>query len=943
SSMASQTITVADSTSPVLAGVPSSTTVQCGSVPAAATPTASDNCDSNPNISFHETSASGSCANSYVLTRTWTATDACGNSSSATQTITVTDTTAPVLAGVPSNTTVQCSAVPTAATPTATDNCDSNPNVSVSEVTAAGSSANNYTITRTWTATDVCGNTSTAQQVITVTDTTVPVLVGVPASTTATCSSVPTAASPTATDNCDASPNVALVETSTQTGSGCSHDSYTITRTWTATDSSGNTSTGVQTITVTPVAPVITGFPANATYSCASSVPLANDTLVTASESCGATVTITHDADVISGQTCANHYTITRTYHATSACGTVVSHSQTITVDDSTAPTITGFPVDATYTSANQIPAANDSLVTATDNCGAGVTITHSADVTANVVDAHHFQVQRTYAATDACGNATSQTQTFTINSAATVTVAITGSVDVVTNKPTWTFHGTASGENPISAVRYSLNGGAPVTASGTTAWTAALSLIAGTNTFAVYAVDNQNNQSSISNAVVFYAASNKFAVVVQDWPHKASRTTATFASNPTLIGKKIELGKSYTITAQPGTNHRFLGWAHGTNASDAVFSTNPTLTFIYATNTPLVARFEDPFYYIKGAYSGLFSEPTVSPLSAGYISIAMPESRDSSANTLSAKVINGGVKTSVSAKNARFDMNGHSQFTAAAMTVDLYADLSSAFTGVITGTVTTVSWTANVTLYRDIDKTQVPAAARFTMLLPPQGDSPNGYGYGAINRLKSGVVAVAGTLADGSAWSAQAGKPSPDGRWPLFAELYKKNANGVLWGWLQFTNDQQGVTGNLYWFRPPNINSTSGGGTVLTYSAGITNTNIVIIGSPYLPPASPASPALNWSTNGVVFLYDGVRKGVTNIVSLSGQTLSTVNSIDYPNTNKVTLKVTGKTGFVGTAFQDPNDKKTDKIKGVLLQNQAMAAGLFYRTNAGQFLLQELP
>ena len=37
----------------------------------------------------------GSCADNYVLTRTWIATDNCGNSSDCKQTITVTNTTGP--------------------------------------------------------------------------------------------------------------------------------------------------------------------------------------------------------------------------------------------------------------------------------------------------------------------------------------------------------------------------------------------------------------------------------------------------------------------------------------------------------------------------------------------------------------------------------------------------------------------------------------------------------------------------------------------------------------------------------------------------------------------------------------------------------------------------------------------------------------------------------
>jgi hypothetical protein len=75
-----------------------------------------------------------------------------------------------------------------------------------------------------------------------------------------------------------------------------------------------------------------------------------------------------------------------------------------------------------------------------------------------------------------------------------------------------------------------------------------------------------------------------------------------------------------------------------------------------------------------------------------------------------------------------------------------------------------------------------------------------------------------------------------------------------------------------------------------------------------------------------------GVTNGVDKALTVSG-----------PNTNKIILKVTTTTGVVGLSFKDPNDHKTDHIKGVLLQNQAMAAGLFYRTNAGQFLLEQTP
>ncbi|MBA6154908.1 hypothetical protein, partial [Gelidibacter maritimus] len=59
-----------------------------------------------------------------TIVREWTVTDNGGNTTTDTQTITVIDSTNPILVGVPADVTVQCDAIPTVPTVTATDNCD---------------------------------------------------------------------------------------------------------------------------------------------------------------------------------------------------------------------------------------------------------------------------------------------------------------------------------------------------------------------------------------------------------------------------------------------------------------------------------------------------------------------------------------------------------------------------------------------------------------------------------------------------------------------------------------------------------------------------------------------------------------------------------------------------------------------------------------------------
>ncbi|MBL8000229.1 MAG: gliding motility-associated C-terminal domain-containing protein, partial [Candidatus Kapabacteria bacterium] len=333
-STASQTINVIDDSAPVIAALPAPSTISCPAQPQFAQATASDACGSTFTLTFNDVTTNGQCAGSYSITRTWTATDSCGNTSTASQTINVIDDSAPVIAALPAPSTISCPAQPQFAQATASDACGSTFTLTFNDVTTNGQCAGSYSVTRTWTATDSCGNTSTASQTINVIDDSAPVIAALPAPSTISCPAQPQFAQATASDACGSTFTLTFNDVTTN---GQCAGSYSVTRTWTATDSCGNTSTASQTINVIDdSAPVIAALPAPSTISCPAQPQFAQ---ATASDVCGSTFTLTFN-DVTTNGLCAGAYSVTRTWTATDSCGNTSTASQTINVIDDSAPVI---------------------------------------------------------------------------------------------------------------------------------------------------------------------------------------------------------------------------------------------------------------------------------------------------------------------------------------------------------------------------------------------------------------------------------------------------------------------------------------------------------------------------------------------------------------------------------------------------------------------------
>ncbi|HZV70832.1 MAG TPA: hypothetical protein VFG10_14855, partial [Saprospiraceae bacterium] len=404
-SFATQTINVQDITAPVIAALPNETTIDCSETPVFATATATDACGSDFTLNSNDETTPGLCAGSYSITRTWTATDECDNVSSATQTINVQDITAPVISALPTETTIDCSETPVFATATATDACGSDFTLNSNDVTTPGLCAGSYSITRTWTTTDACGNVSFAVQTINVQDITAPVIAALPTETTIDCSETPVFATATATDACGS--DFTLNSNDVTTPGLCS-GSYSITRTWTATDECDNISSAAQTINVQDItAPVIAALPTETTIDCSETPVFAT---ATATDACGSDFTLNSN-DVTTPGLCAGSYSITRTWTATDECDNVSSATQTINVQDITAPVIAALPNETTIDCSGTPVFA---MATATDACGSDFTL-NSNDVTTPGVCAGSYRITRTWTATDECDNVSSATQTINV------------------------------------------------------------------------------------------------------------------------------------------------------------------------------------------------------------------------------------------------------------------------------------------------------------------------------------------------------------------------------------------------------------------------------------------------------------------------------------------------------------------------------------------------
>ncbi|MDA9019431.1 hypothetical protein N9I59_00160, partial [bacterium] len=215
------------------------------------TPTTLDNCtvvsveNNNPTLTFLN----------GVNTLTWVVTDNASNTTTVTQTITVNDNENPVLIIPASFVSTTCSVVIDVASASATDNCTTSLTPSYT-IESNGGIIGLGSNTIIWRVTDDAGNTVSATQLITVSDTTDPEIIA-----PSNLDNVKTddgfcvaknldLGTPTTTDDCAVVGFIGTIAGYTGVLSDYEYPIGVTTVTWTVSDTAGNTSSTIQLITV---------------------------------------------------------------------------------------------------------------------------------------------------------------------------------------------------------------------------------------------------------------------------------------------------------------------------------------------------------------------------------------------------------------------------------------------------------------------------------------------------------------------------------------------------------------------------------------------------------------------------------------------------------------------------------------------------------------------
>lgn len=243
------------------------------------------------------------------------------------------------------------------------------------------------------------------------------------------------------------------------------------------------------------------------------------------------------------------------------------------------------------------------------------------------------------------------------------------------------------------------------------------------------------------------------------------------------------------------------------------------------------------------------------------------------------------------------------------------------------------VAGDATAAAYLNLPLTGPATSGSYTVAFPSKAQTPTraehtypqGAGYASLKLTNAGAVTLTGSLADGTAYSA-AGKLRKDGTVALFTQLYRKG--GALGGELAFnptvaTSDVSGT--DLLWIRPAVRRARY-------YPAGWeTGVRVNAIGTKYAAPVSlnfDQGPA-NLTVGNASLVFTGAQlvTPVTNAVSIDPVT-GAVKLIPATTTN-YSLGLTTSTGMFSGLFTHPTTGK-ETYRGILLNKGTNQGGYGY-------------
>ena len=268
-SEATTQVQVLDLNAPFFENTPNDTIISCDAeVPPITFPEALDNCSEVVSVTLDEDTIPGDCPQEFTINRIFRAFDECGNSGMFVQVIEIVDTVAPVFDPFEIEIDIACDQVDQFSLD-ASDNCGV-VELNYSDLQFSGGCAG--TIYRTYTATDGCGNTTQAEQIIHLVDNEAPQIINFPVDQDLSCEAFAAYEIPEllVIDNCDDEPELSYLGEQ-MTGDTCN---FTLTHTWLTEDQCGNELEHELVLTVSDfTAPFFLDFPDDILLECGQTPP----------------------------------------------------------------------------------------------------------------------------------------------------------------------------------------------------------------------------------------------------------------------------------------------------------------------------------------------------------------------------------------------------------------------------------------------------------------------------------------------------------------------------------------------------------------------------------------------------------------------------------------------------------------------------------------------